>query len=453
MEAIRIPLSLPERHPSRKTRVVLVSTYPPRRCGIATFTQDLRNALADVAPDLETRVCAVDREELDHPAVDYVLRQDTREDYAAVAARIAADGAGVVVIEHEYGIFGGPDGVWITEFAGELHRRGVPYLVTLHTVLSAPSAGQAAALRRLCRDAFAVTVFTRTARRFALETGIVAPADRIAVLPHGAPTVLRSGIGLDDRAGHDIRPEVSDLLVSAREHRLLSTFGLVSPGKGLEHAIAAVAEVVEAHPDVRYVIAGATHPEIVRRHGEEYRIGLSALAADLGVGEHVRFLDFFLTDAEIALLLNRTEVFLTPYRSRDQISSGALTFAVAAGCPVVSTSFHYAEDLLGGGAGLTVHPDDHPGFVRALRAMLGEPRRLARARAAARELGATLGWPTVASRFADTVRMAAVKADAVRVERDSEEFGRRLPARVPAAAHSRVPAGATAAPASGTRRS
>ncbi|MFL6112812.1 MAG: glycosyltransferase [Catenulispora sp.] len=389
-----------------------MSTYPPRQCGIATFTRDLRDAVTQVAPDLELSVCAVDRgEPRTGPDAEFVLRQDERGDYVRAARAVARSGAAAVVIEHEYGIYGGPDGEWIALFAAELDALGVPYLVTLHTVLSQPSIGQAAVLRRLCRRAFAVSVFTDTARRLAIRTGV--PADRIVVVPHGAPTILYDGPDGPDGPGGPIRPEVATIVAEAAAGtRLLSTFGLVSASKGLETAIAAVAAVAPAHPDVRYIIASRTHPEIARHEGEAYRDRLTTLIAELGVERHVTFIDHFLTDAEIALLLRRTEVFLTPYRSREQVSSGALTFAVAAGCAAVSTSYHYARDLLSGGAGTVVEPGDATGFAAALHGFLGDPERLLAARAAAARAGGHLSWPMVARRFAGILRAAARPAPA-----------------------------------------
>jgi glycosyltransferase involved in cell wall biosynthesis len=306
---------------------------------------------------------------------------------------------GAVVIQHEYGIFGGLYGVWITDFAAELHRLGIPYLVTLHTVLSTPSPSQAGALYRLCRDAAAVTVFTGTARRLAVGTG-VAPPDRIVHLPHGAPP---------PDGGGDVRPEVAAALDRLAGRRLLSTFGLLSPNKGLETAIAALGLIAARHPDVSYLIAGSTHPEVARQEGENYRDNLVLAVRSANLEDRVVFLDTFLSDGEISAVLARTEIFCTPYRSREQISSGALTFAVAAGCPVVSTAYFYAEDMLAGGAGITVPPEDPEAYAEALHALLSDPDRLERARAAARTQGAALHWTAVARRFAGIARATAAR--------------------------------------------
>jgi glycosyltransferase involved in cell wall biosynthesis len=393
-----------ETHPPLETRLAIVSTYAPRRCGIATFSQDLTTALAQAAPDLAVEICALDRDGLDYPAeVSTVIGQDSYPDYRLAAARLADSGVDAVVIQHEYGIFGGNDGAWITSFTAELVRRGVPYLVTLHTVLSEPTWTQATTLNRLCRDAAAVTVFTETARTLAVRTGI-APPDRIVHVSHGAPEPVT-----DHQTSYEVGPEVRRTLDALAGRRLLSTFGLISPGKGLQTAIEALGLIAEEHPDASYLIAGSTHPEIVRNSGEDYRDGLMQAAKEAGVEDRVVFLDSFLTEMEIGAILAQTEIFLTPYRSREQISSGALTFAVAAGKPVVSTAYHYAVDMLGDGAGITVPPEDPEAFAGALRTLLGDDERLAAAHLAARERGAGLRWDAVAQRFAAIVRACAAQ--------------------------------------------
>jgi glycosyltransferase involved in cell wall biosynthesis len=177
--------------------------------------------------------------------------------------------------------------------------------------------------------------------------------------------------------------------------------------------VSALPAVVACHPDVRYLVAGATHPEVVRVSGEAYRTGLAAQAQALGVAEHVRFVDTFLTEPELAALLAQTELYLTPYRSPDQTCSGPLTFALAAGCPVVSTSYRYAIDLVtppGGPARGTLVPFDDPAaFAAAINELLADPARLAGARAAARQLGAELAWPAVGARFASVFAAAGAR--------------------------------------------
>ena len=242
----------------------------------------------------------------------------------------------VVLLQHEYGIFGGADGEYVLSFAAELTQ---PLVVTLHTVLSRPSPHQLRVLTALCREAERVIVMTDTARRLLVESR-ACEVDKIRVVPHGAPSVL----GLRrEQVDAGRRPLYASPgtggLDPALSRFMLSTFGLLSAGKGLETAIRALPPIVARHPGLLYVIAGRTHPEVARREGEHYRRMLERLVVELGLGDHVVFDDRFLSIDELADLLASTDVFVTPYRSREQIASGALTFAVAAGCAAVSTPY------------------------------------------------------------------------------------------------------------------
>jgi hypothetical protein len=187
---------------------------------------------------------------------------------------------------------------------------------------------------------------------------------------------------------------------------VLSTFGLISPGKGLEVVIEALPSVVERHPQVSYVIAGRTHPDIAGREGERYRLMLERRVVELGLEEHVEFDDRFLSVDELADLLSTTDVFVTPYRNREQIASGALTFALAAGCGVVSTPYWYAQDMLASGAGRLVPFDDPAAIAEALNTYLEQPETLTAARTEARRIGSLLAWPAVAEATASVLREA-----------------------------------------------
>jgi len=332
-------------------KVAVVSTYPPRRCGLATFTTDLRRALREADHTVEVVVAAVlDEEQADPPPeVDVVLRQHERPDYAAAALELNRSGADVVLVQHEYGIFGGEGGEYLLDLTAALD---VPYVVTLHTLLEQPTPRQAEVLRRLAAGAAQVTVFTAAARDDVVRQA-VAPPDRVSVVHHGAPAELQVRPPASGRA-RPLNVGGSGSLPGLDPHgdrRVLSTFGLLSSVKGLEAAIRALTTVRERHPDVLYVVAGRTHPQVVRTEGERYRDSLRRLTTDLGLQDHVLFLDRYLGDDDIRTLLARTEVFVTPYRSQEQVVSGVLTFALVAGCPVVSTPYRYATELLAGGAG------------------------------------------------------------------------------------------------------
>ena len=373
-------------------RVAIVSTYQPRPCGIAVFSSDLRAALLDADSSLAVEIVSIVR---DHPhshppEVVATIRQHVASDYAAAASELARRDVDVVLIEHEYGIFGGDYGKFVLTLADELT---VPMVVTLHTVLASPPPGKAATLRALCRRAALVMVFTETARRMVVEQGL-AEFERVRVVPHGAPDELTQA-AWSDRVEEDITSASLQLDLPSLAGRLvLSTFGLISDSKGLELAISALPAITAVHPEVIYLIAGQTHPEVIHQEGESYRRGLQRLVHDLDLTDHVRFIDRFLTIDELATLLAHTDLYVTPYRSRDQIVSGALTFAVAAGCPVVSTPYLYAEDLLSSVPACWCHW----GLLHAGRGG-ARPARVAsqdgRSAAAARRVGADLPWASV----------------------------------------------------------
>jgi glycosyltransferase involved in cell wall biosynthesis len=390
---------------AKTMRVGLVSTYPPRACGIGTFSRDLREALlaADGVSDVD--LAAIVREDDIDQAAEVVTRihQDQRGDYAAAARVLQRRGDDVVVIQHEYGIFGGHEGAHILSLAAELRQ---PMVLTLHTVLSAPSVRQAETLRALCDLAALVCVFTETARRMILDARLVSP-ERVRVVPHGGPTELlpaSDAAGPAARAPHRAGSGRSGVIGTDRS--VLATFGLISPGKGIEIAIAAMPAIVARHPKALYVIAGQTHPDVAKLHGEEYRISLERLARDLDLAEHVVFDDRFLNMEDLSSMLAATTIYLTPYRSREQIVSGALTFAIVAGCPTVSTPYFYAEDLLASGAGVLVPFDDPAALAEAVIGLLDDPERLERTRAEARVVGSELAWPEVGRQTAAVLREA-----------------------------------------------
>jgi hypothetical protein len=287
-----------------------------------------------------------------------------------------------------------------------LTERGIPYLVTLHTVLSRPSPRQLATLRALCAHAARITVFTETARRMVIKAGIAAN-HQIAIVPHGAPVVLRTAPSADG-----LRRGFAELLRSLAGKPTLTTFGLLSEGKGIDVAIAALAQVVGRQLDTQYVVAGATHPDVVRHTGETYRDRLHHQVDELNLTGQVHFLDDFLTEYELSALLHQTTVFVTPYRSPEQTCSGALTFALAAGRPVVSTAYQYAEDMLRYGAGRVVPCGDAAALGTAISGLLGDPAALAAATTAAEALGARITWPAVAVRQADLIREVLAEAAA-----------------------------------------
>lgn len=394
--------------------VAIIGTYPPTRCGIATFTADVEMSLRELG--ITVTVVPVDADSYDGPAGDgpSIISTDPHT-YEAAAIWLNRSDVDVVLVQHEFGIHGGEAGVTLLRLT---ERLTVPYVVTLHTVLPHFSTSQATVLQDLCGRAAAVTVFTATARRLMLEQEL-ASAHSLRVVPHGAPVQLyRAESSSETRRDLGLPPSGP----------VLSTFGLLSSGKGIELAIRSLPALVIEWPDLRLVIAGRTHPGVLRHEGERYRESLHAEAQALGVADHVIFLDRFLSVDEIASVLAATDVFCTPYRNEDQIVSGALTFALAAGCPVVSTPYRYAGDMLSGGAGIIVPLDDVDAYVAALQTVLRNGDGRDAALLAAKNISASLSWPSVArtlSRVLDDAMHEPAAADSVTVDR----FATAMPAR------------------------
>jgi glycosyltransferase involved in cell wall biosynthesis len=379
-------------------RAAIVSTYPPRACGIGAFSADLRATLTGTG-----RVTAADLVAVVHePSAPQrrgllaTIAQAVRGDYVRTARMLGRLDVDVVLLQHEYGIFGGRDGEYVLSFAQELAQ---PLVVTLHTVLSEPTPHQAEVLTDLCAEAELVIVMTDTALRLLVESG-ACPEQKVRVVPHGAP------VRIAERAARNLQ-EPRSASSAVDDPFRLSTFGLISPGKGLETVIEALPAMIERHPEIVYTIAGRTHPDVARREGERYRLMLERRVLELGLGAHVEFDDRFLSIDELADLLAATDVFVTPYGSREQIASGALTFAIAAGCAVVSTPYWYAQDLLASGAGLLVPFRDSEALVNAVCSYIERPDTLMAARTEAQRIGSTLAWPAVAEATACVLQEGA----------------------------------------------
>ena len=375
-------------------RIGVCSTYAPRACGLATFAGDLERALVG-APDVgHVRMLTLHNDEPPAPSRSgsVLVNIDSSDPTSYLAAAMAANAAcDVVIVQHEFGIFGGPDGVFILHLLDALR---VPVVLTLHTVTPHFTATERDVLQRACARAAVVTVFTPTARELLLNQGI-ADATPIVIVPHGSPDALYNV----SRSAARVSLDVSDCFV-------LSTFGLVSEGKGIELAIDALPAIVADRPDTVFVIAGRTHPEVLKRDGERYRECLIQQVAAYGLTGHVRFVDGFLSVRAIAELLAATDVFLTPYVNPFQIVSGALTFALAAGCPVVSTPYQYARDSLAAGAGTVVESRDPAMFADAVLGYGLNPNAAANARKAAHTFGSSTRWSAVGRVVANTCRDA-----------------------------------------------
>ncbi|MCL6577360.1 glycosyltransferase family 4 protein [Kyrpidia sp.] len=368
-------------------RVALIGTYPPRRCGIASFTADLSEALSQAGTDV--RIAAMIREaqgETIPPGATWAIRDERPRDYVRAAEAMSAAGIDVVCVQHEYGIFGGEDGRYILRLYQELR---VPIITTLHTVLKSPTKGQKRVLSEICARSAFVVVMAEKARELLQEVYGV-PESRIRLIRHGVPVyhspvpreTMKAKLGLDGR-------------------RVISTFGLLSPGKGVENVIQALPEVVRRYPETTYLILGGTHPDVVRRSGERYRQSLEAMVDRLGMADHVRFVNRFLEREELLDYLWASDLFVTPYPGKEQICSGTLTYAVGLGRAVVSTPYWYAEELLGQGAGSLVPFRDAGAMARAILEMFDHPLKQQACEAKARSFGASVSWPQIGLQYAE----------------------------------------------------
>lgn len=374
-------------------RVLFVSSFPPRRCGIASFTADLAAALKQALPGVRTGVIAVDPgwERLERAApypgrVDEVYSVTLEEPaaYAAAAAWAERRGYDVISLQHEYGIFGGDHGEYVVTHL--LRATRLPVVTTLHTVLRHPNETQRQILVELAARSRAVVVQARSAldlleRVYGIDRG------RVLVIPHGTPSFpALPAAEAKARLGFGSRP-------------VLLTYGLLSPGKGIEQAIQALPAVAARFPEVLYVVAGQTHPNVRKLSGEAYRESLMQMAAQLGVEANVRFIDRYLDLAELGWLLSAADVYVVPYPNEDQAVSGTLSYALAAGKAVVSTPFRYAREVVGPGRGLLCRFGDPASLAQeVLRVLQSEElRRTLEHRA--RAFGQSMSWEIVGSRY------------------------------------------------------
>lgn len=358
-------------------RLGFLSTYPPTACGIATFSSALMAQLAIDGADVGV-VRLVDAPQ---PRLPEVVHQWVAGQPAAAPAAVL-NGYDVAVIQHEYGIFGGPDGEDLLDLLPLLR---VPLITVLHTVLTRPTPNQARIMAALVHHSAVLVTMTATAHDRLILGWNVDPA-RVVVIPHGAA----------DAAADVPAPSAS---LSRTPNQTVLTWGLLSPGKGIEWALLALAALRERQPLPHYRIVGRTHPRVFEREGDAYRDRLIAMTANLGLVDSVSFDGRYLSRPALHQVIHRADLVLLPYDSVDQVTSGVLTEAVAAGKPVISTSFPHAVELLAGGAGLLVPPRDVGAMTDALEHVLSGPGVSAGMAAVARGLAAELLWPAVASRY------------------------------------------------------
>lgn len=355
-----------------------LSTYPPTQCGLATFTASLQAHLV-AGGSRSGLVRVVDKAEPIATA-DVVHHLVPGSELAQAGAAEALNRYDVAVVQHEFGIYGGPDG---EEVLGVLGRLTVPVIVVAHTVLSRPTAHQREVLERVARRADAIVTMTTTARSRLVDAYDVDPT-KVMIIPHGA-----TYSGLNRVPAARVGPPT------------ILTWGLLGPGKGIESVIDALPALRTLNRRPQYRIVGQTHPRVLARDGEAYRTSLVSRAAALGVADMVTFEASYLDGASLNRVVAKADVVVLPYESREQVTSGVLIEAITAGRPVVATAFPHAVELLAGGAGLVVPHDDPTALAQALRRVLTDPALVTSMVGQARRVAPQLLWGSVAARYRD----------------------------------------------------
>ena len=355
-----------------------VSTYPPTACGLATFTANLRGALTEGRESDEgLGVVSLADGRLDQPRPEVLVQHVNGDHRSLERAADALNDHEVVSLQHEYGIYGGSDGSEILDLIGHLE---VPTIVTLHTVLDKPTLPQRKILERIVALTDQSIVMSQTALHRVRHNYDIDP-DKVRMVPHGANA---------GSAGPDPDP--------ARRPVVL-TWGLIGPGKGLETALQALSSLKDLRPLPRYIVLGKTHPKVQAAQGDSYLDGLKAKAQALGLENVVEFDSRYLAADSLAAEIQGADVVLLPYESTDQVTSGVLVEALAAGKPVVATNFPHAVEMLGTGAGVLVPHFDPEAMAAALRKILSKPGMATQMATMAISIGSTLHWPAVANQY------------------------------------------------------
>ena len=321
--------------------VAVIGNYLPRLCGIATFTTDLVEALSMEAPDINCWAVAMNDkpEGYAYPGkVRFVVNQNRLTDYSVASEFLNIGRTDIVCVQHEYGIFGGPAGSHLLKLLGELR---MPIVTTLHTILRDPAPEYREVMCKLADLSDRLIVMSHKGSEF-LEDIYGIPKEKIALIHHGIPDMPF------------IDPNFYKDKFGVEGRKVLLTFGLLSPNKGIENVLQALPSIIEKHPDLTYIILGATHPHIIKSHGEEYRISLQQLVRKLNIGDHVVFHNRFVELKELCEFLGAADIYVTPYLQESQITSGTLVYAMGTGKAVISTPYWYAAEMLAEGRGIIV---------------------------------------------------------------------------------------------------
>ncbi len=371
-------------------RVALGGGFLPRRCGIATFTADVFASLKSAFPTAKIDVYAMSPEGEDicfAPAVCGIIRENQPDSFVAAALAIEKSQADIVWLQHEFGLYGGPAGDNILEL---INAVSAPLMVTLHTVLEDPDPDQRRVMERIVDRASKIVVMSETACE-QLRRVYGASETQVALIEHGVPD-RPFGRGEQFKNKYD-----------ANGNNVLMTFGLLSPGKGIEAVIEAMPAVINQHPETLYFVVGATHPNLIAQQGESYRERLQTIAERLGVGDRIRWVNEFLEIDELLEMIEMADIYVTPYLGAGQATSGTLSYALALGKAVISTPYTHAKELLSEGHGVLVPFNDAGAIAGTVNHLLDHPEEMAQLRSRAYAKGRRMIWPEFAAKSMESI--------------------------------------------------
>ncbi len=399
--------------PSLPSRIAVIGNYLPRQCGIATFTTDLCAAISAEYGTARLLALPVNDTEqgYDYPArVRWSLAQDDVNSYQEAAAFLNFNNIDMVCLQHEYGIFGGPAGSHVLHL---LRGLKMPVVTTLHTVLREPNPDQLMVMEEIAELSDRLIVMSQLSSQFLQEIYKV-PGSKIDMVPHGVPDLpfldpnfYKDRFGVEGKA-------------------VLLTFGLLSPNKGIENVIQALPKILSKHKNVAYIVAGATHPHILRREGDQYRASLQALAKEVGVESNVIFHDRFVSPEEMAEFIGAADIYITPYRYEAQVVSGTLAYALGAGKAIISTPYWHAIELLDDGRGALVPFQNPDAIAQKTIELLDTPAKRHAMRKRAYLFARDMVWKKAAQGYMDS--FARVRGD--RMQSPRVQFPARIGPKV-----------------------
>ena len=369
----------------KSTRVIYISSYIPRHCGIATYTKNLTNAINLLNPYHLAEIVALNREgeKLTYPTeVKMVINDEYRPDYQAAAEWINRSGADLVCLQHENGLFGGKDGNYILEL---IDRLSIPLVTTIHTLPEKPESPRGQLLKKIITKSRAVTVMINQSRRKLVKEYGILP-EKIVVIPHGIPDLT-----YDLTDWHKRKKKLTNRLI-------LGNINLITEGKGIEYCLKAVALIKKHIPEVLYLVIGKTHPVILEKYGESYRQSLKKLIRQLDIKNNVRFINEYVSLDELISYLRIIDIYITPYLSPQQSASGVLSYALGVGKFCISTPYLYAKEILSKERGVLVPFRDSQIMAKQVVYYWRHPEERQLIEKNAYEYGRLMTWPNVALR-------------------------------------------------------